>query len=77
MAETTILLTQGDLARLLDISRQRISQLVFEGKIEPPAYLVSRSQGWTHKQLERIINQRRATGQKVSSKCPHCQQLLR
>ncbi len=60
MAKTTIVLTQGDIARLLGLTRQRVAQLVEARKIEPPAYLVARSQGWTHKQLERIIEQRRA-----------------
>ncbi len=61
MMKTTVLLTQGDLARLLGLSRQRVAQLVEARKLEPPAYRVARSSGWTHKQLERIIDQRRAT----------------
>ncbi len=54
--------TASDIARLLGLSRQRVAQLVADGKIEPPAVRVGRTHGYSPEQALRISQARREQG---------------
>jgi prophage antirepressor-like protein len=54
--------TASDLARLLGLSQQRVSQLIAAGKIEAPSVRVGRTHGFSPDQAFRITQARREQG---------------
>ena len=51
----------ADLARLLQVSPQRVSQLITEGKIQPPAVRIGRAVGYTPEQAAQILQARQSS----------------